>query len=42
MILANQNWSTRKEKHKPLNGGFLKTQLEKNNTYYKIELKQSE
>lgn len=42
MILANQNWSTRKEKHKPLKGGFLKTQLEKNNTYYKIELKQSE
>lgn len=24
MILANQNWSIRKEKHNPLNWGFLK------------------
>lgn len=42
MKLANRNWSIRKEKHNPLNWGFLKTQLEKNNTYYKVELKQSE
>lgn len=42
MILANQNWSIRTEKHNFLNWGFLKTQLEKNNNYYKIELKQSE
>lgn len=41
MILANQNWPIRKEKH-TLNWGFLKTHLENNNTYYKIELKQSE